>query len=155
MKFTQKEIEKFNKEVEFGEKCLVNKKYETMIFNLLDKYVKPNKNKYIEFTQLLEFLKIIKEETNYFEDLEEEIGGFWTTFEYLSLLSEDSEYWDCFLPTLSKNILNVKKYVGENFENLLWFWNGDVYNTFWDIKSFKKVLKEYFEECRYQYNLGD
>lgn len=151
MKFTKKEIEKFNKEIEFGEKCLVHKKYETMIFNLLDKYVKPNKNKLEEFMQIIDFIEVIKEETNYFDDLIENVGGILNMPEFLCNLTNNCmDCWDCFLPIFSKNILNVEKHIGaQNFDYLIWFWNGDSWNTFWDIKSFKKVLKEYFEEERY------
>lgn len=155
MKFTKKEIEKFNKEIEFGEKNLAHKKYETMIFNLLDKYVKPNKNKLAEFMQIIDFIEVIKRDTNYFADLNEEIGEFMNMPTLLSDISLNWLDWcDSFLPTFSKNILQVEKHIGaQNFDSLLWFWNGDTWNTFWDIKSFKKVLKEYFEEERYQYSL--
>lgn len=157
MKFTKKEIEKFNKEIEFGEKCLAHKKYETMIFNLLDKYVKPiEDNKLVEFMQVLKFIEVIKQETNYFDDL----AGVYTEIlnmeEYMDLLKNNCvDVWDCFLPAFSKNILKVKKHIGaQNFEDLLWFWNGDTWNTFWDIKSFKKVFKEYLERIRYLESIG-
>lgn len=157
MKFTKKEIEKFNKEIEFGEKNLAHKKYEEIIFNLLNKYVKPNKNKLAEFMQILEFIEIIKEETNYFNDLNENMGGILNMQELLfNFTNNCQDCWDSFLPTFSKNILNVEKHIGaQNFDDLLWFWNGDTWNTFWDIRSFKKVLKEYFEEHSYWESFGE